>query len=737
MLNTINQFQKLQKSLFEQGMIKQASQLKLASYEIKQVLSDYGEGVQGYAIKNSRCFGRCYREKRNEKPEMTAQDVWFECLSEYQADANRLKGSDFAKYASGQNLVKTAQNKINEGFDPGFAIFDSIEELSKNFKDSHENKVLAQTEKLLKIASSLKEQGKIAQATKLAEMTDEVIKEAGFFSQAGIKDIFNALQGKGKAFQDTIKSITVPIQEIKNKIANPKAVGSVAYSVNKLNGYFKFLQQIIKSNNPQQKQRALLLIKDLVKNYKNAYNSAKDAKALLKNVWQIVGSVTNNGMFSRKTLQTFYNEVMVLNGSLNSVGKLLQQEQKNINMIEQFLKKQQSNPNVYQNKSAGNIFEQNIFKYSQMNTGTINVPNFASPSKAKGNFTPSSKNSPTQVSQVGNIPVQQVTTLSTAIADSFGTLQQLNQTVGNLYKSVQNFENKVKTYIPQEKQISQKQVQQQKDQQTQKTPQISKQQQKQVNEIYKDFMSSIKSLSGEYQLKAIKDFLADSEYAVMSRNPGIQKVLASSEEIVKTAQFMASTLSSSTDDELTKYQVAKMLGQYLKKTFNGTTWVGKQVAQKQKVEDTKTQQFDKDEIFKKNFLRAGASIAHYYKDYNVAQSDPLQGIAYAYTVTIGHALAARYQFKTNGFYYQLTNRNHMQEVWVVKQGKKIRTHAPQRHPQQKAWVPLDMTKELYQTMGDGRMGSNPLDKQIQKSRNFLQSYYKQQQAQQPQQSPIQ
>lgn len=67
-------------------------------------------GGQGYAVRNSRCWSNCYRQKRAQKPEMPAQKVWQECHAEYVASINH-DGGKWDKYASGSKLHKTAGNE--------------------------------------------------------------------------------------------------------------------------------------------------------------------------------------------------------------------------------------------------------------------------------------------------------------------------------------------------------------------------------------------------------------------------------------------------------------------------------------------------------------------------------------------------------------------------------------------------------------------------------------------------
>lgn len=105
-------------------------------------------GVQGYWVRNERCWSNCYRQKRAANPGKPAQEVWFDCQKEY---SNSLGNADttWDKYAEGEVVIKTAgyhsedqqfHNKLADrvagGSDPGTAAFDIFNERNEQIRAS-------------------------------------------------------------------------------------------------------------------------------------------------------------------------------------------------------------------------------------------------------------------------------------------------------------------------------------------------------------------------------------------------------------------------------------------------------------------------------------------------------------------------------------------------------------------------------------------------------------------------
>jgi len=232
MENTIKLLASIANQLDEQGLAALASRVDaVASNALNIKVAQY-VGMQGYAIRNSRCWGNCYRKKRLETPTKAAQQVWTECHAEYVESINN-DGSKWDKYASrNEPFVKTASaiDKYNEidkriaevidqklasGLDLGNAIFASVEDVA----NIPQEQAIAASNELLEIASELVSKPHLA--NKLSEAAQGLLKEAGpmdFFRGVGqgisnwagntafigkLKSIREQLSQSGKQFQDS------------------------------------------------------------------------------------------------------------------------------------------------------------------------------------------------------------------------------------------------------------------------------------------------------------------------------------------------------------------------------------------------------------------------------------------------------------------------------------------------------------------------------------------------------
>lgn len=161
-------------------------------------------GVQGYWVRNTRCWSNCYRQKRasSDKP---SQKIWEECHKEYVESINK-KESEWEKYAEKEDsLVKVASakeiyNKEEKFFLNKIANSKNIENdiinVSKQAIDKYEDKYIKTCEKLLDFSYELFTKNKSESALKVANIADSLIKEAqfgGFWSNLKNKAL-NTLQ---------------------------------------------------------------------------------------------------------------------------------------------------------------------------------------------------------------------------------------------------------------------------------------------------------------------------------------------------------------------------------------------------------------------------------------------------------------------------------------------------------------------------------------------------------------
>lgn len=257
-------------------------------------------GIQGYAVRNSRCWGNCYRQKRASNPSKSAQQVWVECHKEY-IDSLNNDGSKWDKYAGDQSKIKIGSemylylqktnkkiankvdDKISEGLDIGSAVYSSIEEVANESSDSL---ILASNE-ALDIASKLFSKPKIAE--KLTKAAEEMVREAGFM------DFFRGV-GQGVSnfssninYTGQLKSMVTNMSNNYQQMSNAKASFNSYYQqfISNVNSVRKDLDSVRKDSNstPQQKQQSEAALqalsgmlsaksfKDLEKSWPNTLNS--------------------------------------------------------------------------------------------------------------------------------------------------------------------------------------------------------------------------------------------------------------------------------------------------------------------------------------------------------------------------------------------------------------------------------------------------------------------------------
>ncbi len=225
-------------------------------------------GSQGYAIRNSRCFGNCYRNKRMQFPKMSAQEVWFDCHREYIESIND-DNAEWNKYAdSSSEIIKTSsvnknndkefislvEQKIKTGIDHGSAIFASLDEIS----DKDFSEILTKSNDLLDIASNLVSHPDLA--IKIAESAEMLVKEAGPFDffrglGQGVKNWSANTQfvGSMKGFVNNLQTATLEFDKNYNQTQG---------SFNKINGIINSFRQNLDSissnpqSTPKQKQYA-------------------------------------------------------------------------------------------------------------------------------------------------------------------------------------------------------------------------------------------------------------------------------------------------------------------------------------------------------------------------------------------------------------------------------------------------------------------------------------------------
>jgi hypothetical protein len=259
--NTINKKVKpMNNEIFEQletvgnilenkGLVKSASIVTNSMKTLLQVKTSQYVGVQGYYVRNNRCWQNCYRQKRTN--EANAQKVWFECLEEYQKSINN-NGTEWDKYASEEdnNLVKTAskeqkeaylkeakiilksiEEKVKKGMGTGESVFITLEER----EHVHVDKIADVAQHLTFIADNLNEKGQEELSKKIAEVTMGIIKEAdeygygGFQSKGNLGGAWQATRGlfSGKG---RIKNVVSRLSNLANTAGEfANELGNISY----------------------------------------------------------------------------------------------------------------------------------------------------------------------------------------------------------------------------------------------------------------------------------------------------------------------------------------------------------------------------------------------------------------------------------------------------------------------------------------------------------------------------
>jgi hypothetical protein len=199
MENTIKLLVSVAEELDQQGLVSLADRIDAVANKVVAIKTAQYVGIQGYAIRNSRCWGNCYRKKRTETPQKAAQVIWTECHEEY-VDSLNDDNNSWNKYADAEanNLLKTAsveaqtqfkdfdlelantiQYKVANGADLGSAIFASLDDIYQEPVDG----LIHSSNEALDVANELVSRPDIS--LKLSEAADQLVKEAGIFDGIG------------------------------------------------------------------------------------------------------------------------------------------------------------------------------------------------------------------------------------------------------------------------------------------------------------------------------------------------------------------------------------------------------------------------------------------------------------------------------------------------------------------------------------------------------------------------
>jgi len=256
--NHVNQLVKIASSLDKAGGDKFASQLDDISDKLLCVKVAQYVGLQGYWIRNTRCWSNCYRQKRAGNPEMPAQEVWGKCHEEYLASINN-DGSKWDKYAESEEgqikvasakaeldakLAKAIERNTKEGVSLGNAIFAGIEEMQG---DNSQEFIRIATE-LFELASDAFEKYPSESIT-LASVAEKLTKEAQSSIGNFFRGVSNVGRGIGNAVGDAASGVRQNVTINTQLGAMDRAVQQIMTEVTRLNEAKNGLVQFL-SNNP-------------------------------------------------------------------------------------------------------------------------------------------------------------------------------------------------------------------------------------------------------------------------------------------------------------------------------------------------------------------------------------------------------------------------------------------------------------------------------------------------------
>jgi len=208
---------KIASKLDDAGLKSQASSLDRCAENLNLIKQAQYDGVQGYWVRNSRCWQNCYRQKRSSSPDKPLQEIWNDCHSEYVGSLYGNKNSDWGKYADDslsdtkvasvdqRRLIDTQFDKVmddilSSGMDVEAAVAEAIIKQCSSYTDLMSEVSMD----LLKVAGDIKDHS-ISDAISLVDVGDSLTKEAqGFF-----RKLLDTLKGGVSYGKDAISDSRV------------------------------------------------------------------------------------------------------------------------------------------------------------------------------------------------------------------------------------------------------------------------------------------------------------------------------------------------------------------------------------------------------------------------------------------------------------------------------------------------------------------------------------------------
>ena len=306
--------------LDDKKMYKMADEIdKIAKNLVNIKIAQY-VGIQGYWLRNTRCWQNCYRQKRSET-DRPSQEIWTECHEEYLKAINN-PGSGWDKYAEtkvkkfaskkAQKVVtaesdkfhKALRAKIAKGLSPKVA----FETVTKDNMEKYASAMIEQTIVLTKIAKTLQDSGKTKMASSIALVVNDMVKEAGMWGDKlkgfgrGMKDFFTSSGSFLKQIQQQVYELGKSISQSRDAVVkgNPQAL------------------ETVKNFNYQSMLEPMIMMTQKISDPTIKNN----AQQLMMTVQQAV-----NGMKQNPDAQTMQQAVTTLNNASMGINDLLSQVQ--------------------------------------------------------------------------------------------------------------------------------------------------------------------------------------------------------------------------------------------------------------------------------------------------------------------------------------------------------------------------------------------------------------------------
>ena len=287
-MNLVDVADKLDRKGFE----KQAMFIDKITTNLNNIKTAQYVGVQGYWIRNERCWSNCYRIKRAKNPSLPAQEVWKNCQNEY-VDSVNGNSETWDKYAgedtdaikkfAGQKIEnkakkiisaedKTFRREVNEkianGIDTPIAVYDTIVENLNKYAEA----TISNSSELLNLSKQLpKSETDIIK--QLEVLSEQLIKEAQGFG--GIGETF---KGWGRGLKNLVTKQPKGTTDLENLLARLQNMIQEASSI------MQDAQAIGASTSPY--YSASIKQNDIKKNAQSASTVRQDLREFYQKVLQ-------------------------------------------------------------------------------------------------------------------------------------------------------------------------------------------------------------------------------------------------------------------------------------------------------------------------------------------------------------------------------------------------------------------------------------------------------------------